>query len=325
MRIKAFIISLLLLLATPLLRAGEKLPFVMGKVYDEQGRPMSAVIVEQVGTSAYAVTARDGWFNLSLEPRRRPKISIRFIGYHTLTLDVEDTDSMVIHMIPLSEEYSEQDPLGLPAVNGFSLYLGYSFFGATFDGYTEMPISFIEQFNRHRHNASFGLSATLRNVYVQLGFGVNPMRRYMAETYRSLTDSYHITFNVGYTLGLYRTNVIMFTPYIGVTHLSYQHYLAPLEKHISLDEYLKQGYMNLYMLQYVGRLGGTFDFKLWQIGRTRHNLYASLGIGYNFKLHRRAHISSVSTKIKSDNGMRIYPLYLEASVRWMLTGKRLAK
>ena len=95
MRIKAFFISLLLLLATPLLRAGEKLPFVMGKVYDEQGRPMSAVIVEQVGTSAYAVTARDGWFNLNLEPRRRPKISIRFIGYHTLTLDVEDTDSMV--------------------------------------------------------------------------------------------------------------------------------------------------------------------------------------------------------------------------------------
>ncbi len=325
MRIKACIILLLCLLSPSLLRAYEKLPFVMGKVYDEQGRPMSAVIIEQVGTESYAVTARDGWFNLNLEPRRHPKITIRFIGYHTLTLDVEDTDSMVIRMIPLSEEYHERDPLGLPAINGFSLFLGYDFFGASFDNYSEMPVTFIEQLNRHNHNAYFGLSATVRNVYVQLGFGVNPMRRYIAETHRSLTDSYHITFNVGYTFGLYKTNVIMVTPYIGINHLSYQHYLAPVEKDITLDEYLKQGYMNLYMLQYVGRIGGIFDFKLWQIGQTRHNLYASIGVGYNFKLHRRAHISSVSTKIKSDNGMKVFPLYLECSIRWMLTGKRLKK
>ena len=48
MRIKAFVISLLLLLATPLLRAGEKLPFVMGKIYDEQGRVLAGALVREL-------------------------------------------------------------------------------------------------------------------------------------------------------------------------------------------------------------------------------------------------------------------------------------
>lgn len=318
---KHFILSLLFI-STQLTCYAEKneLLSIKGKIVNHEGEPMSAVIVEISNSDIFTLSDINGNFCIDITKHYLPtSISFKFVDYFTRRIDINKnniSDSLHVTLFPGNDATAELFSAKRKYyVAGFGVYPLYSYFNSTFNTFEELNDAQITQLNSNSHYGGFGLEAHYINIYAQLNFGFAPLRRTYTTQYRHLTDSYIVSFNVGYSFSFIRNQILLITPYVGINHLSYNEYVTPLDKNISLEHYLQTGYVDYRMLQYTGSVGAKVAIRIASFGRKkRQGIYLSAGVAYNFCINKHPYIFARSTHIHTNSSISVFPVNAQASI-----------
>lgn len=319
--------TIALLLPTTAINAKRSHDTIKGKVEDQNGQPMAAVIVEIENTDVYTLSDINGHFCLDMKSHTLPAtITFKFVDYFTRHINITPQiagDSIYITMLPGNDETAEQlSAKHKHKFGAFGISASYSFFNADFNAFTELNDAQIAQLNANSHFFGFGLEANIINIYAHVNFGFAPLRRSFTSQYRHLTDAYSISFNVGYTFPFFKTRTLLITPFIGINHLSYNEYVAPFRPHISLDEYLSLGYVDYSTLQYTASAGAKIAVKIAQFGRhNRQGIYLSASAAYHFKVNKHPYLFSRATHIHTRSSINIFPVTAQASIIYMIGPK----
>ena len=299
---------------------------VCGFIKDREGLPISAVIIEQNNTDIYTISDINGYFSIDLIPQKKIILRFKYIGYYTkeITINKEFNDTIYLTMMPGNDSDAAQySTYHRSHVGGFGLYFGYKFSQSKFNNFTEFTTSQINQLNKNIHYIDFGLEGYIYNFLINLDFGVTPLQKATTDKFRHMTDSYIVSFNIGYGFNVAPKRSVIITPHIGVNHLAFREYVAPLDKKIPLSSYLEMGYMDINMLQYIGTIGCDFTFKLCSTkANHRQGLYLSLGADYQYKMNSTPYISSTSTKITTNSKINIFPLIANISLNYYFFTKQ---
>lgn len=351
------ILSFTLLAAIPAY-AATTLPsdtIISGSIVNQNGQPMSAVVVEIEKTHIYTLSDINGKFHLNIKDQRLPvTLTFKFIGYFTRRIEITSRgcaeQPMEITMLPGSDEDARK--LSTTHKMKYSAFawnlLTYSYINANFDNFTELSPAQKSQLNTNSHFFGFGLEANISNIYAHLNFAFAPLSVsytndyslttsgnimypttpsngifQTSNTYRMLTDAYAISFNVGYTFPFFKHQYLLLTPYIGINHVSYNEYVAPLKKHIPLDQFLSMGYLDYSVLQYTSTIGVKAAVKLAQFGRNkRQSIYLTASVAYNYQINRHPYIFSRSTHIHTKSSINVYPIAAQTSIIYSI-GKKM--
>lgn len=327
---KPSVFAILIALLSPLLLSAkdkEEVYNVEGRIINHHGNPMSAVIVEIANTDIYTLSDIDGNFCLEIIGHNLPAtISFRFVDYFTRHINVTPqmaADSILVTLLPGNDKDAERlSAKHKHKYGSFGLSASCTYLNADFTGFSELNDALKEQLNNNSHFIGFGIEADVMNIYAQVNFGFAPMRKSLTSQYRLLTDAYSISFNVGYTFPFFKRKVLLITPFLGINHLSYNEYIAPLKPHIDLDEFLSMGYVDYSALQYTGNLGAKIAVKLADFGRYKQQgIYLNVAAAYHFKINRNPYIYSRATHIHTSSSIKIYPLAVQASIIYKIGPK----
>lgn len=318
---------LLCIISATLISTVSHAKLICGTVTDENGMPMSAVIIEQEHTEKYAISDLDGSFCIETDDTKRISLCFRFIGYFTRRIDVSEdvkNDTIKITMLPGNDNAAHKFTMDYKNhIGGFALHFGYDFHKSLFDQFTELSPTQIKQLNNNAHYVCLGLSAYIRNIYAKLDFGISPLRKTVNDLYRHLTESYTISAQIGYGFNLLKDRAIILTPYIGINHLSYNEYVAPRNHSISFEDYLKNGYVDYSILQYTGSVGINLSFRILRFGyRKQQGIYISGGADYNFKMHKHPYMFTRATDIYSNSLLTTSPFNAHITLQWMIFTKQ---
>lgn len=299
---------------------------INGIIKNQNGEPMSAVVIEQNETDNYALSNLDGKFTLDIKPMKRISLSFHFVGYFTRTIDLSPnslSDTINITMLPGDDEIAKKHTFSFKNnISGFAINIGYQYMHSKFDRFSELTSNQILKLNDNSHYAEIGISGYIHNVYAKIGFGLTPLKRTDVPNYRHLNDSYTISFKLGYGFNILKDNILIITPYLGVNHLLYNEYIAPSNNNISLEEYLRQGYVDYNILQYTGNIGIDFSVKLFSLGtQKRQGIYLNAGAAYNGKLNNHPYISARATRITTSSTIKTSPVTAHLSVIYLISTK----
>lgn len=319
---RSIIISLFLLLLSHSLYGKE----VKGYIKDREGLPISAVIIEQNNTENYTISDINGFFSINLIPQKKVVLRFKYIGYYTkeITIDKEFNDTIFLTMMPgIDSEAARYSTYHKSHVGGFGLYMGYKFSKTTFNDFNEFTASQISQLNKNINYVNFGLEGYIYNFFINIDFGVTPLQKATTDKFRHMTDSYIVSFNIGYGFNVAPKRSVIITPYIGVNHVAFNEYVAPLDKKIPLSSYLEMGYMDINMLQYTGTIGCDFTFKLCSTkANHKQGLYLTIGADYQYKMNKTPYIVSKSTHITTDSKIKIFPVTASITMNYYFFTKQ---
>ena len=324
---KTPILLIVLLLSAVSLGAKESNYKVYGKIVNQKGEPMSAVIVEIENTDIYTLSEINGNFCLDTKGQSLPEtIIFRFVDYYTRRINVTSqmaTDSLFITLFPgddaQAKKLSTKEKI---KYGGFGISASYSFIDANFDNFSEMSDNQKAQLNTNSHFFGFGIEADIFNVYCHLNFGFAPVRKTLSSQYRHLTDAYAISFDIGYTFPFFKQKILLLTPYVGINHLLYNEYIAPLNHDISLGDFLSQGYVDYSMLQYTASFGAKLAIKIAEFGRyNQHGIYLSASAAYNLLINSHPYVYSKSTDIYTTSSISIFPVTAQATIIYKIGPK----
>ena len=155
----------------------------------------------------------------------------------------------------------------------------------------------------------------IANFVAEFGVAVTLTLKDRTAEYRHYTEGKFFRFNVDYGFSWFDQSLIL-TPYLGINLLGVNEYITPLDKKISLDQYLEKGYMDIFFTQYMGSVGAKLDYRVLRFGR-RQSLYVSASAMLLGQLTRHPKITSKGTTITSPNRMSTFPLGCSVSIRYM--------
>lgn len=322
-----YIVAGLLLVLSRYAMAGVETDTLRGRITDQDGMAMAAVIIEVERTDIYTLSDVNGRFELVLPKRELPAVvSFKFVDYFTRRIDVTEkmmADSLMVTLLPGDDEKAKElSAKRRHRQNGFGIFPSYSYFKSYFNSFTELSPAQILKLNNNSHYIGFGLEGYYSNAYVQLNFGFTPLQRSFTEKYRHLTESLAVSFNVGYAFSPVRNQWLLITPFVGVNHISYNEYVAPRNTHIDLEDFLSMGYMDYSSLQYTGSIGLKLSVKVASFGRhKRQGIYLSAGAAYNFRINRHPYIFSRATHIHTCSSIEVSPVSAQASIVYMIGQK----
>ncbi len=304
---------------------------VKGIITDNNGDPLSAVIVEQKNSDEYSLSNMNGEFSIAISEKQKPILIFRYVGYFTRTITLPKEysgDTLYVTMFPGDDAKAQRNSLSHRThVGGFALHAGYQFHHAKFDKFTELKKCQINNLNKNMHYVALGLSGYIYSFYLNLNFGISPLFTHTHEEMnkRYMNESYTVSFDMGYGVSLMPKREIIFTPYIGVNHLNYTIRTAPKDKNISLDQFFNNnGETNLNMLQYAGSVGFNFSFALSKFGFSKLKLqgvYIVADAAYIFPMHRTPIAYARNTNITTDSRIDIFPLHATLTLQYMITTK----
>lgn len=301
-----------------------------GHIVSQTGEPMAAVIVE-TKNDIFTLSDINGNFTLEMQKKHLPAtVTFKYVNYFTRKIDVTSDmlgDTLQVTLFPGDDKKAyECSAQRKHYIGGFGIYPSYSYFNASFDNFSELNDVQIRQLSLNSHYIGFGFDAYVYNVYVQLNFGFAPLQTSFTPQYRHLTDSYAVSFNVGYAFSFIRNQMLLLTPFIGINHLAYNEYVTPRNSHIDLDDYLTLGYVDYSVLQYTGSLGLKFAVKLASFGHHRQQgIYLSAGAAYNFRINRHPYLFSRATHIHTRSMIDVFPVSAQASIIYQIGPKAMPK
>lgn len=299
---------------------------INGFIKDREGNPISAVIIEQKNTDTYSISDINGFFSIEINPQKKIILRFKYIGYYTkeITIDNDFNDTIYLTMIPgIDSQAAEYSAYHRSHVGGFGLYFGYKFTQSSFKAFEEFTPSQIKLLNDNIHYINFGFEGYIYNFLINLNFGITPLKKATTESFRHMTNSYIVSFNLGYGFNVAPKRTVIITPHIGINHLNFSEYVAPLDKKIPLSSYLEKGYMDLDILQYTGTIGCDFSFKLCSTKENqKQGLYVTLGANYQYKINSTPYISSKLTKITTNSKINVYPLSANISLKYYFFTKQ---
>ncbi len=300
---------------------------VRGTVTDSLGNPLAVAIVEQRETHNYVFSKPDGTFELKVVSKYGNKrlekvgipIYVTLVGYDTqpVILNNSNKESLQVVLIEGGERAKTRKVKKWKTITSLSAYVGYNFTDVSFNRFDDLRDDQVYLLNKTKNYIGFGFSSYIRNIYLDLGFSFSPTVKGESEIYRHYSDGTHIKFNIGYGFPFYDKKLIV-TPYWGSSYLGINEYIAPLDRKVSLENYLQQGYMDLLFKQYIATIGGKADLRLYEFGKGRQAIYLSAGVGYSFHYNLYPKISAKGTRITSPNRLIVFPVSCEVSVRYML-------
>lgn len=299
---------------------------ISGYIKNQNGKPMSAVVIEQKESENYALSNLDGYFSIDIKPAKKISLTIHFVGYFTRNIDIPYScisDTLHITMLPGEDDIAKKHSFKFKNhLSGFAINLGYCYIQSNFDAFSELTSSQISTLNENSHYAEIGISGYIYNIYAKIGFGLNELKSTNVPQYRHLNDSYTVSFKLGYCFNILKNNLLIITPYLGVNHLLYNEYIAPANNKITLEEYLQQGYVDYNILQYTGNIGVDVAVKLFSFGKQkRQGIYLNAGVAYNGKLNNHPYISSRATKITTSSIVKTSPVTAHISIEYMISTK----
>lgn len=301
---------------------------VVGIIVNQKNEPLPATIIRQTNhPENIAVSNLNGKFTIDLISSKDILLSFSNLGYLTRTLELSRQDiNDTINVILLPGSDAQVESLKLTKklrLTSIFTNFGYNVRGINFGDFTEFTDRQIEVLNKNSHYFSFELASYIKNIYTAIDYGISPLNREMSEVYRHLSNSNTLTFNTGYGFGFTKNNRYVLTPYIGFNRLCITESVVPVATTITLEDYLKQGYMNIQIAQYTGNVGFDFMIKLVNFGRfNRRSLNISAGAAYTFKLHSTPYIYSTATKITTDSKLSVFPIYAKVGLVYMIDFSR---
>ncbi len=301
---------------------------VVGIVTNQNNEPIPATIIRQIHNHNNTVVSNlNGEFAIDLIECKEIILSFSNLGYLTRTIklsteEVKDTIKVILQNGDEAKIESESISRKLRLTSIFT-NLGYNSRGVNFKRFTEFTDKQIDILNKNKHYCYFGLASYIKNFYTEISYGMSPLYKEVGEHYRHMSNGTTLTFNTGYGFGFTQNNRYILTPYIGVNRLCITETVAPLSTVITLEDYLKQGYMNIKITQYTGNVGCDFMMKLVNFGRfNRRSLNISAGAAYTFKLHSTPYIYSTATKITTDSKLSVFPIYAKVGLVYMIDFSR---
>lgn len=294
---------------------------ISGSIYNSLGEAMPAVIVEQASTTNFAISDKDGHFELQLLPKSAQKVIVSFIGYKKQTIDLKVHQGRDLEIIldEIDDAHLPQiTTTKLPRLSYFTFNVGYEYYDARFDNFTELLTSEITLLNKLDHFITIGISGCYKNIYALLSWGFSPTQKqeFSEYQYKHSVEGRRFLFKLGYTFPVAKTQILL-TPTLGVTRTQYYEYMYSYKETMSLSEFLMLGSKEVTYKQYCGIIGLDADFRLAAFGgRNQHDLFLSAGAGYIFKLHSHPYMKSNKTKLVSDNEFIQNGLYIELSLKY---------
>jgi hypothetical protein len=200
----------------------------------------------------------------------------------------------------------------------FIMTVGTRFSKMKFKNFQELDSSKINLLNKTEYYLFGSFSGYYHNIYLELGTS-DGLLFYHKSDY---TDSINInlkassTFlSLGYGMAFNKLRLIL-TPYFSFSRNYYRYTTYRKTDSITLSQYFNDDNYDLKFIQWIGILGGNFDFG-HIIDKKEPFCYIDFGFGggYLFKLSNKPLIKSAGNKISSSGNIDFSNLFLQVSLK----------
>lgn len=302
---------------------------VVGHVFNEQGEPMGAVIIEQaVLTNNYVLSRCDGSFCINLLPigHRKQRLRLRFAGYAETVCDIANDSlaaNLVVCMQPLADS-TRINAISKPRkpYSALIFRLNYSYAGVDFDELVELQREERDLLNGIGHRVGLGFSLIIRRFDMGFDWGFAPIRNSTPNKDKQYTTARSTAFilHLGYVFP-FCNNRVLLTPYAGFGHNRYTLAVIPARA-TPLEQYWHTTHNHLQIKQYTGLIGGKIEYIPLIFGTSKvQGIGISASAAYAFKLHRHANIHAYSTRLATNNCLHQHGLYFQVGISYRLHNK----
>lgn len=257
---------------------------ITGRIYDEQGFAMPAVMVQQVNNSNYNSTDIYGAFHLFLAERTPRALRIDSEGFVSVEIAQLDTVTAPLHIIMMTDGNYETPPPELKK-NGSAFFLKVDFLFPDFQRYDHLlGDENIVLMNRAGSTITLGLDLIFNKVAYGISFGFA-----LAED--EIDDELSLEFNTsryGIHMGYHLINSrrLMVEPRFTIQWDRFRLLNYDAEGRIPISNYLDQRDIDLRLNQTYAIAGVNLAYKIYNTGAYSSD-YFTVGLygGYLFKLN----------------------------------------
>lgn len=285
---------------------------VFGRVFDEQGHPLSDVKVCQYIFFQCNYSDKDGAFHVLLDDCLEKSLTLNLEGFETLTVTLDDYDgkSLILTMIydqnqsrfsNVGTEKEELVPeLQKPSV-GYIMAFGVESLGRNFSAFTPLLGQYnIDVMNQPAGYLYLGLGLDYKHIYGGLTYGFSTLINNDHDSLNIKFNSSHFGLNLGYTI--FETKRFMVTPVASIFFNHFRLINGDKRRKIPIEENLENRNLDIRFNQATTDLGCRFNYKMYSEGLI-DGQYWTVGLyfGYLLKVNELPWIYSIQNRLTTLN------------------------
>jgi hypothetical protein len=259
-----------------------------------------------------------GIFRIGLKSDFPTVLRISFVGLYTKLLEITDTTRLPVTVIMKQEPWIGDGPVYQPKLNAIIWTTEVNRMDVNFNSYSELIPQYRELLSKLDYGLEMLLAGYYRNFYGAFGYGwISTQSPQIIDSLLTTTSASKISFRLGYGFHSKHSKLI-FTPFFAFDMINYKLQTRNENFKIPLSSYLQTKYYDIRFNQWIGRLGGDFDIRLFseEDRSLLQSAYLSVGAGYCFKLSKRPLIQSSGNELISSGRIDYNNLFLQVSFKF---------
>ncbi len=290
---------------------------VFGRVFDEQGYPLSDVKVCQYIFFQCNYTDKDGAFHVLLDDRLERSLTLNLEGYETLTVPLDEYDGkpMILTMnydqnqphfstVVVAEKAELESEIVSSSV-GYIVAFGFESLRRDFSEFTPVLNQYnIDVMNQGAGYLSFELGMEYKHIYGGLTFGFSSVSNDDEDSLSIEFNSTHYGLSLGYNV--LETKRFIVTPMASLFINRFRLINGDNRRKIPIEENLENRNLDIRFNQATADLGCQFDYKMYDWGLI-DGQYWTVGLyfGYVLKVNELPWVYSLQNRLTTLNTIDI--------------------